>query len=164
MKNLWQKEFSPIEIESPKKILKEQGEYLSEITGGLIVAKANGYDGTIHSGTIHGLSSLALNLGDREYNVQDDLGDIQEGTFKYEFYIASPKAPDYKYRVMFIEHNISLYPVNIVLDQEIATEINVNEEVVCENVNEFEAILTSILNSSKIEKIINALLSINDVE
>lgn len=162
MKNLWKKEFSPTEVESPKKILNAQGQYLSEITNGLIIAKVSEYDGKIHSGTIPGLSSLALNLSDREYDVQNDLGDIQEGSFKYEFYIASPKAPDYKYRVMFIEHTISLYPVNIVLDQEIATEIGVNEESFCENVNEFEAILTSILNSAKIEKIVNALLAIDD--
>lgn len=163
MDNLWKKKFSPIEVEAPNKVLNQQGEYLNDATDGLIIAKATEYDGEIHSRTIPGISSLAItNIADRKFNVQDELGDIQENTFKYEFYIASPLAPDYKYRVMFFEHNISLYPVSIVLDQEIASEINTDEEILCETINDFEAILSSVLNSSKIEKVINALLSISD--
>ena len=162
MDNLWKKKFSAVDIEAPNNVLNQQGEYLSDATDGLIIAKATEYDGEIHSCTIPGISSLAItNIADRKFNVQDELGDIQENTFKYEFYIASPLAPDYKYRIMFFEHNISLYPVSIVLDQEIANEINVEEEILCETIKDFELILSSILNSSKIEKVINALLSIS---
>ncbi len=164
MDNLWKKKFSPIDVEAPNKVLNQQGEYLNDATDGLIIAKATEYDGDIHSRTILGISSLAItNISDRKFNVQDELGDIQENKFKFEFYIASPKAPDYKYRVMFFEYNISLYPVNIVLDEEIANEINAEEEISCETIDDFKVLLTSVLNSSKIEKVINALLSISDI-
>lgn len=164
MSSLWQKKFSPIDVEAPNKILNEQGDYLYDATDGLISAVATEYDGTIHSGKIPGISSLAFtNIADKTFNVQDELGDIQENSFKFEFYIASPKAPDYKYRVMFFEYTISLYPVNIVLDKEIADEISADEEILCQTEEEFKTFLTSVLNSTKVEKVINALLSINNI-
>lgn len=156
MKNLWTTIFVPDAEDTPQKILEEQCEYLSQQTNDMVTAKLTDYDGPI-SDYKRGLS---LNFTkEEEVSIQKDLGDIAD-KFTFEFYITSPYALNYKYRVMFMQYGIPFYPIQIVLDEEIAHELGVPEKNTCESENEFEKTLEQILNSRKIEKIVNSLYSI----
>lgn len=61
---------------------------------------------------------------------------------------------------MFVEYGIALYPVYVTLDEDIAAEIEEQEEIICETQQEFESKLEKILNSSKLKKIISNLLGL----
>ena len=86
--------------------------------------------------------------------------EIGEGSVTFEFFITSVATPNYKYRVMFVEYGIAFFPVYLTLDESIALELGAEESMECANQEEFEKILEKILNSEKIEKVINNLLTI----
>ena len=164
MKNLWNKKFEASNVVKPKEILDEQGKTLLELTGGKILARAEEYDGPTRSYKSAGLMAGISVLGEKEYNVQDDLGEIDGSKFTYEFYITSIATPNFKYRVMFVEHDITFYPLTITLDESIAKELVCKQYISCDSEDEFLESLSGILNSDKIESVINALLSIKTEE
>lgn len=61
---------------------------------------------------------------------------------------------------MFVEYGIAFFSVYLTLDESIALELGAEESMECANQEEFEKILEKILNSEKIEKVINNLLTI----
>jgi len=160
MNSLWEKEFVPLEMETPQDIIENQCSLLNKQTNGQVIAKITEYHGPITSYIKKGFSSLSTIFADKEVNIQDELGDVSEGDFTFEVFITSASTPNYKYRIMFIQFGIEFYPVKIVLDETIATELNKETQIECNNQNEFETLLKGILNSKKLEKVISALLSI----
>jgi len=164
MKDLWNKEFAPQSVETPKEIIEQQCDSLERLTKGKITAKLSEYDGHIasyiKSGITSSIGAIGASLGDREVNIQEDLGEIKSDNFIFEFFITSKSTPNYKYRVMFIKYGIEFYPTLIVLDESIASELDVEQNIEVASQEKFEEILEKILNSNKIEKVINALLAI----
>lgn len=61
---------------------------------------------------------------------------------------------------MFIKHGIEFYPTSILLDESISNEISLDALFTCATADEFEKALGKILNSNKIEKVINGLLTL----
>lgn len=86
-----------------------------------------------HNNIVHGTQSA-------HYSIQiiDDslimcamhfakLGEIGEEGINYEVVITSKYLEQYKYCLMFIGNGISGYPAEIVLDRDVASEINKDE-------------------------------------
>ena len=161
MNDLWNNSFSPdSNVNMPDEIIKAQCEYLEQRTSGIIVAKVADYDGPIHSYDTS-IGNALYNPYENEYDVQKDLGNIPESRFTFEFFITSTSTPNYKYRIMFLSYAIPFYPVDIVLDEAIAMELNINDNYIyCNTQKDFELLLKNILNSKKIVSIINSLLTI----
>lgn len=162
MKNLWKKDFyAEKDINTAQEILQEQCDYLMNNTRGKIIAKVAEYDGPTQSYTEKStFSSISETLKDQFVNIQTALGETSSNKFAYEFYITSSATPNYKYRIMFMTYGITFYPVNITLDESIASEIHQDQYIICETQEQLENILEQILNSSQLEKIINNLLAI----
>lgn len=166
MRDLWKKRFDAKEFsDTAQSIIQEQCDYLNKNTNGMIIAKIVAYDGPTQSYIAKpALANMSEVLGafqkERTVNIQEDLGEIGEGSFTFEFFITSVATPNYKYRVMFVEYGIAFFPVYLTLDESIALELGVEESMECVNQEEFEKILEKILNSEKIEKVINNLLTI----
>lgn len=95
-------------------------------------------------------------------DIQDKLGAIGEINFKYELYLSASQIENYKYRVLFAGFGIQGYPVKVVVEQEIADELNGEEDsgyiYTAESKDDFERLLISILNSKTIQKIIQNLI------
>ena len=161
MENLWKINFEPMSINTPKEIVETQCEYLGELTDGKIIAKISDYEGPISSYTkLNFLTIFGSSFKDQKVNIQEDLGDIGKSTFTFEFFITSPKTPNYKYRIMFFQYGIAFFPTVIVLDEAIANELEGEQDIICYSQEEFENNLKNILNSQKIENVVNALLAI----
>lgn len=157
MKNLWKKSFVAEErVDTAKDIIQEQCNYLRSSTGGKIIAKIIEYNGATESYLLMPQKESTSKVID----IQKKLGENMQMGFSFEFFITSTATPNYKYRIMFVKYGISLYPVHITLDESIASEIDKEEHIICDSQEEFEATLELILNSSKLEKIINNLLAI----
>jgi hypothetical protein len=163
MKNLWKNNFDTQPTDTPRDIVQFQCDSLGEITGGIIVAKVEEYSEPIVS---HSVMSAYDNITlinkaaqtVREFNVQDTLGEVADGKFRYEFYISSAASPNYKYRVLFLQFGVSMYPVTIVMDEDIAEELKLNYQISCTGQDEFEATLEAIINSKKVGKVVSSLL------
>ena len=103
---------------------------LEKITKGFVVANVREYDGKIESyDTMGAMAALAASLQtSMRIDIQDKLGVIEETSFKYEMYLTANQIENYKYRVMFVGYGIAGYPVKVVLEQDIADELNNKED------------------------------------
>ncbi|MCL2386918.1 MAG: hypothetical protein FWC89_05120 [Defluviitaleaceae bacterium] len=118
----------------PDEIVAIQCKHLENMTGGKIIAKIS---------------------PNRVYddNYPDD------NTFKFEFFLTSTFTPAYKYSVMFISHKIEYYPLTVEIDHDIAKEMDISIFVTANDEEEFISILSKIINSEKVKKVINSLYS-----
>ena len=172
--NMWniQLEYSTTPTSTPpNEIVQTQCEHLKKITQGRIIAKISSYFGPVSSYTVPSLGQVLATLAekvslagtDKTVDIQEDLGDIGESPnrfFTFEFFITSIATPNYKYRIMFLRYEIGYYPLAIVLDDEIAIDINENQTIICENEKSFNDMLEKIINSAKVKKVILNLYAI----
>jgi len=167
MYSLWSGSFEPNKEnkKTPKAIISEQCFLLDELTKGVVIARIASYD--VGNGDVFGFPMIRP----KGTKIQQLLGDsYTENCFIYEFFLTSKGTPKYRYRVFFIRHGITIYPVEIFLDSSIETEIHdvlapfwSNPDIIiCKNEVDFIAVLQRILNSSKLEKVINSLLAMNE--
>ena len=77
--------------------------------------------------------------------------------FTYEFFITSKHTPNYKFRVLFLENPMVGYPVLLHIEPGIAEELKMDYQKPCKNEAEFLEILKSILNSEKLQRVVNSL-------
>ena len=111
---------------SPDTIISELGKQLEEATNGFVKGVVREYEGSIESyDQLSAFASIASALGTSviHKDIQDNLGAIGYQNFKFEFFLTAPKIENYKYRILFFEYGIGMYPVKIVLEQGIADEI-----------------------------------------
>lgn len=76
--------------------------------------------------------------------------------------MTTSKLEDYKYRVLFFEYGIGMYPVKIVLEQGIADEIfkkeNADYVVEYATKTELENVILNILKTKKVTKVMQELI------
>lgn len=116
---------------------------------------------------LSGMPSLTAGLSRMtQIDIQDELGEIgEESSLKFEFFLSAPKIPNYKYRILFLEYGIRMYPVKVVLEQGIADELNGEEDsgyiYELESGRELEELLIRIIDSKKITRIVQDLITIS---
>ena len=168
MKNLWKNNFKPLTTDTPKDIVQYQCASLGELTKGEIVAGISEYSELFPSNNLYPSNELyhsathSPKLGDmsddQTVDLQNKLGENAGNGFTFEFYITSIATPNYKYRVMFLQYGVSLYPLTIIMDEAIANELGLEQFTICSNQEDFEATLAKIINSDKVGKVISVLL------
>ena len=123
-------DFSVVDSVMPDIVMSNICNELEKITKGFVVANVREYDGKIESyDTMGAMAALAASLQtSMRVDIQDKLGVIEETSFKYEMYLTANQIENYKYRVMFVGYGIAGYPVKVVLEQDIADELNNKED------------------------------------
>lgn len=143
---------------NPIKIVKSILDQVEEITNGIVLAKINRY-----SKNIKEMSSMfninTIDLGD----VQKKLGDIGDsGKITYELYITSSVLEKYKYRFAFIEFDLSGYPMEYVIDDDIANEIKIDDHAMINDDNNLERLIYTVINSDKMVDVIRKLYKFSE--
>ena len=144
-------DFSVVNSVMPDVVMSDICNELEKITKGFVVANVREYDGKIESyDTIGAMAALAASLQtSMRVDIQDKLGVIDETSFKYEMYLTASQ--------------IEGYPAKIVLEQDIADELNNKEDsgyiYTVNSKTELEELLVSIFNSKTLQKIIQNLIT-----
>jgi len=170
MGSMWNLDLENVDTTTPTpdEIVNEQCDFLREATQGRIVAKVANYNGPIASYTapplVHNFAKALAPLymsQEQKFDIQDKLGEIGDDPsnyFTFEFFITSMKTPNYKFRIMFLRYGIGHYPVELVLDEDIAINIGMEEpSFSCDSMDEFKDYLAKILNSPKVQTVIKTL-------
>jgi hypothetical protein len=126
------------------------------------------------------LRQQASLLGKKTKNiVQGEVEDVRSGLnenlFIYTFYIVVPALNNYRYRLFNISYELSLYPLQMYVENDIRKEIPPDfiktkkddavgplEFVYADSEEDFLKILKAIFNSTKVVRIISVLLSQSD--
>ena len=150
---------------SPDTVIAELGNQLEKATNGFIKGVVREYNGPIESyDQMSAFASIASALGTSvvHRDIQDNLGEICYQDYKFEFFLTTSKLEDYKYRVLFFEYGIGMYPVKIVLEQGIADEIfkkeNADYVVEYATKTELENVILNILKTKKVTKVMQELI------
>ena len=150
---------------SPDTVIAELGNQLEKATNGFIKGVVREYNGPIESyDQMSAFASIASALGTSlvHRDIQDNLGEIGYQEYKFEFFLTTSKLEDYKYRVLFFEYGIGMYPVKIVLEQGIADEIfkkeNADYVVEYATKTELENVILNILETKKVTKVMQELI------
>jgi hypothetical protein len=149
----------------PDMVLEDVCEELKKITKGFVIGNVREYDGPIESyNMLSAMATLSANLtATTRKDIQDKLGEIETENYKYELYLSAPKIENYKYRILFIGYSIGGYPVEVVVEQGIADELN-NEEnsgyiYTIDSQEDLERLLARIFTSKIIENVIQDLIT-----
>ncbi len=152
---------------TPELLFRQKVREIEAATQNYVIGNIEEYDGEIES--YHQLNALAtltqsLRVSTVHKDIQDELGEIGDKSYKFEFYLSSPKLEDYKFRVLFFEYGISGYPLKIVLEQGIADELfqkeDMNYTITIDTEDALNSLIMQILNTKRIidilQKIIDA--------
>ena len=163
-------DFSDIDLTAPNKVVEEIVAQLAHATNDIIHGAIVEYNGHITSYTKAGWSAISAALGtiDTKVDIQTTLGKSGEEEHKYELYLHTPLHKHYKFRVLYLQYGIANYPVKVVLEQNVANDVydesNASYIVTCDNRDELEELIYSILNSKKIIRVMQELIRINQVQ
>lgn len=139
MDNLWPN-FNDIQkIKTPKEILEEQGKILPKLTNDLVYV-------TIDPSAVFNSDFSLTNKYD----------------FTYDLNIRGRKLENYKFKLLTLGHNITIYPVRMRLDTDIRKEVGLNNlDIIIDNNNNFVNILREVLNSNKLKYVIASIISLS---
>jgi hypothetical protein len=101
---------------------------------------------------------------------KENFGALNTYDFNYVFYLVAPALNNYRYRLLDISYNVSLYPVIVTIEESIFSEIasnfktaqSISKLIQAKSQDEFLDILKEIFNSTKVLRVISVLLSQSD--
>ena len=164
-------DFTNIGLTAPDIVISELLNQLPEETNGVICGKIQTYTGPVMSYTktiTSPLASLTFSTTtDKEVDIQHDLGKIGTETHKFECYLYTPEYEKYHYRMFFIRYNISNYPVTVVVEESISKSISVGNDgyiYMCNNREELEELIESILTSKRAIAVMQELIRVNQAK
>lgn len=139
MENLWPNFNEMQKIKTPKEILDEQGKLLPKLTNELVFASID--------------SSNVFN------------SDFTVGTkydFTYDFNIRGKYLENYKFKLITVGHNISIYPARVRLEPELRKEAGITkQDIIIETQNDFINLLRDVFNSNILKYVIASIMSMS---
>lgn len=156
-------DFELKDTKTADEVLKEYGNRISEWTNGMVWCEVVSYEGATESYTKRsGLTAAAEALVERDITVdiQQYLGEQSEMDNKFEVYLAVRGLEYYKYRIMFIKYGAIAYPVNIVLNEDIAKAYSGKSQYkfFVETMKDLEEMVEQIFETDYCTKLIQSLI------
>ena len=147
----------------PKTILENISNELKAETDGEIEGMVLPYKGPIQSYTKKsGLAMFGIQT-EQEVDIQDSLGAVGNKIERFEFCIAAQSFKEFRYRLMFIEYDLSVYPVTVVLEENISRQLkdkaSLGYIVICKNREEFESIVVGAIKTKRVLEMMRQLLN-----
>lgn len=162
--------FDKVDLTAPDKVIKEVGNELSEITQGMVKCEVKEYDGPIRSftqtkevGTAALLTAFQTKTVEQHIDIQSRLGEMGNTQKKFEVCLETPDNKDYKFRLMFIAYDATIYPVTVVLESDIANQFPQygNGYIYSfKSRKDFQIFLVDVINSDKAVTILQQLINL----
>lgn len=147
MESLWPAEVAATTITTPRSILKEQGTLLGQITKNVLEGEVvSATDEAPKSSDSFGDSLRSLTMSPVELQVTQQ----PDPVFYHSFYIKAPSLGNYRYKLLYVQHLITLYPASIVVN---------GEKFDCADEKDFRAHLRAVLSAKKTTDVLAALMN-----
>lgn len=160
MENLWEIKIDKMDINSPKIILEEQSDYLREMTNGLLYFEIAEYNPPIYEElTTQMLQKMRNQQTTRRIAKPGDELPNSRKIANFQVNLRSTKIKYFAFHILTYQHNIEIYPVHIDVNPDIdliSVEIRYDLDE-----KEFKEIVKKILNSKKMQNIVNSLFSLS---
>lgn len=161
-KNLFS--FELVDKDTPDTVIKNVLKQIEEATNGYVIGNIGEYDGPISSYTKEvgigvGLSSLCTET--IKVNIQDELGEQNKKSNRFEVFISVKGLEHYKYRLMFVDYGSISYPVTVVMNEELAVAYSRrrSDKFRIDSMKELEDMMNTVINSEVMIKLIQNLIN-----
>ena len=138
MSNLWETSYEEAKADPPHKFIREQCNLLPKLTGDMVYASITEMDSTTR--------------------IYDDMSN----DFEYDFVLEGKFLGDFSYRIMSFSYDISMYPVRISVNDEIAKSLGYESKVTeIASQEELEKFLGEVLKSGRVTEIISSIIKLS---
>lgn len=158
-------DFDLKDTKTADEVVKEYSKKISEWTNGMVLCEIVPYEGATESYTKRSgwaIAAGALTEIDKDITVdiQQYLGEQSERDNKFEVCLTVKGLEYYKYRIMFIRYGAIAYPVNIVLNEDIAKAYcgKAQYKFIVESMKELEEMIEKIFETEYCTKLIQSLI------
>jgi hypothetical protein len=139
MPNLWPGSFDAFDAISPSSLLKEQAEHLPALTNGIVFAELT---------EVEGFEAVSM---------------LMMSPFNFRFDIRGRFLESYRFRLLTISHDITLYPVKVTMDEGVAKEIGMRPGIggfvaEAQNAEAFAQLLEAALKSKRVNHVIGSII------
>jgi hypothetical protein len=147
MENLWPNVDTAPTVTTPLSILREQGAVLGQITKNILEGEViSETDEAPESSDSLDNTLRILTMSPVELRAARQ----QDPVFYHSFYIKAPVLGNYRYKLLYVQHPITLYPASIVVN---------GRRVECADEREFKAHLSAALSAKKTTDVLAALIN-----
>lgn len=122
--------FDKVDLTPPDEVVTEMAAELEDATNSLVNCTVSPYTGPIRSYTETKTTGIGAALDvftprtiEERIDIQNELGEIGKTKKKFEVCLTTPQNHAYKFRLMFIEYDATIYPVTVVLESEVARQL-----------------------------------------
>lgn len=161
--------FDVTDLKLPIECLNQFASLIEQATKSYVQGNVDSYSGSIYSeyDRSHNFSidtSIFTN-GRIIRDIQDALGAVSgKGIVKLEFYLSSKSLEDYKCRLMFVEYGLGGYPVTVVLEKNIASEIKDETKVsseycICNSMQQFQNLLNLVYETKYLHDLLQSIIT-----
>ena len=112
---------------SPEEVIIESGKKIAECTNDMVICNVDVYEGQTKSYVKKNnlwAATEAFNKVEETVDIQDVLGEQSGIDNKFEVFLSVKGLEYYKYRIMFLRYGAIAYPVEVVLNEDIAEAYN----------------------------------------
>lgn len=148
---------------SPEEVIIEDAKKIAECTRDIVSCNVNSYEGEttsyVRKNNILAMAE-AMQQTEKTINIQDSLGEQSGVDKKYEVFLSVKGLEYYKYRIMFLRYGAISYPVEVVLNEDIAEAYNGKKQYVYNvgSMEELKIMFETIINTDFCTELIQSLI------
>ena len=149
---------------SPEEVIIESARDIGECTNEMVICNVGPYDGETKSYIKkNSYATIARTLQSKEeetVDIQDSLGEQSGIENKYEVFLSVKGLEYYKYRIMFLKYGAIAYPVQVVLNEDIAEAYNGKKQYIydVESMQDLKTMFETIMNTDFCTNLIQSLI------
>lgn len=141
MASLWPDDFEESKANPPRLVFDEQGKVLEQITKGLVFGEVR---------------QVLQEFDPYTFGVMGK-------AFVFDFDLVGRNLGDYRFTLLWFAHDISLYPLNIKLDDQVAKELmsDAKDTHSVDNQEELEAFLKEVFATKRVKTVIGSIMRLS---
>lgn len=149
---------------SPEEVIIESARDIGECTNEMVICNVGPYDGEtksyIKKNSYATIARTLQSMEEETVDIQDSLGEQSGIENKYEVFLSVKGLEYYKYRIMFLKYGAIAYPVQVVLNEDIAEAYNGKKQYIydVEYMQDLKTMFETIMNTDFCTNLIQSLI------
>ena len=149
---------------SPEEVIIESARDIGECTNEMVICNVGPYDGEtksyIKKNSYATIARTLQSMEEETVDIQDSLGEQSGIENKYEVFLSVKGLEYYKYRIMFLKYGAIAYPVQVVLNEDIAEAYNGKKQYIydVESMQDLKTMFETIINTDFCTNLIQSLI------
>lgn len=149
---------------SPEEVIIESARDIGECTNEMVICNVGPYDGEtksyIKKNSYATIARTLQTMEEETVDIQDSLGEQSGIENKYEVFLSVKGLEYYKYRIMFLKYGAIAYPVQVVLNEDIAEAYNGKKQYIydVESMQDLKTMFETIMNTDFCTNLIQSLI------